>query len=109
MLCNTLDNTFKTLRERGVLGDLNHIENMDEFNRLNELYSKTAREKYGVEIGLLFGVESTIIPRSEKYKTPTRTINKAVPSQEAFRDLDQAVEEANQDEQDTLDLQKDAE
>jgi len=85
MACNSKENTIKALLDRGIISDTRRILNLGEFNRLNELYTNTAKQKYGIDTGdlLLFNKED-VESNDEKFL-------RASANQEFFTLIDAAI------------------
>lgn len=91
MACDTRKNTVKALLDKKVIDESRTILDLDEFDRLNEIYSETAREKYGVQGGLLFDIQTTKKDRTDTQAT--QIIHRAVANLPMFEKLDLAVNE----------------
>jgi hypothetical protein len=109
MGCNSKINTLNALRDKGIINDKRAIpsDQLNEFNRLNEVYTKAAKEIYGVSTE-----ENLFKVNRKKHATTGQTIYRAIPNEEVFEAIDKAIaleEYRIMDEEDSLDYYEDFE
>jgi hypothetical protein len=92
MACDSKINTLKYLRDKGIIDDKRVITkgNSDEFDRLNNVYTKYANDTYNVNTGeKLFTIE-------RKENLTGETIYRVHPNEKMFEMIDKVIFEEQQ-------------
>lgn len=104
MSCNSKQNTLEFLRKKGIIDNLNRINDLAKFEQLNNQYTEYAKTEYGVETGnKLFDakqMQRKALRGHSYHRDNIITYYKAVPNNEMFEVIDKVIEKrdnANED------------
>jgi len=93
MSCKVQVKTINRLKDNKVISNTREILNFKEFDRLNNLYTNAAVNKYGLEVNgnLLFTSESKAVKLEKVSKSRNRVIDRAIPNEDLFNKLDNII------------------
>lgn len=99
MSCKSKENTLKFLRKKGIIGNLNRINDLTKFEQLNNQYTEYAKTEYGIDNGQkLFNtkeIKSKALRGHSYHRDNIVTYFRAIPNNEMFDSIDKVIEKRN--------------
>lgn len=108
MSCNSKQNTLEFLRKKGIIDNTNKINDLSQFEILNNQYTLYAKEEYGIDIQQkLFTLEEVnkkALRGHSNHRDNIITFFRAKPNNKIFSMIDEVIEKRSKDNEDLYEV-----